>query len=163
MIGLLLNGLFLSSIHLKNNRYKINNLNSIINESNDVIINAKTFEPQLQIEQLQSMGIVTFVLILVSLYWWNIVIPAKRTEVAKSKNRGEIKEYLDDIRDDNDRNFERWFLSDWLNKSKNKPSAIPFLKKAKWNSGDNPVLVAFAGIFSLVLVASIAERGGGVR
>ncbi len=163
MIGLLLNGLFLSSIHLKNNRYKINNLNSIINESNDVIINAKTFEPQLQIEQLQSMGIVTFALILVSLYWWNIVIPAKRTEVAKSKNRGEIKEYLDDIRDDNDRNFERWFLSDWLNKSKNKPSAIPFLKKAKWNSGDNPVLVAFAGIFSLVLVASIAERGGGVR
>lgn len=163
MIGLSLNGLFLSSIHLKNNRYKINNLNSIINESNDVIINAKTFEPQLQIEQLQSMGIVTFALILVSLYWWNIVIPAKRTEVAKSKNRGEIKEYLDDIRDDNDRNFERWFLSDWLNKSKNKPSAIPFLKKAKWNSGDNPVLVAFAGIFSLVLVASIAERGGGVR
>jgi hypothetical protein len=162
MISLLLNELFLSSIHSKNNRFKTNNLN-IINESNDIIISTKTFEPQLQMEQLQSMGIVTSVLILVSLYWWNVVIPAKRTEVAKSKNRGEIKEYLDDIRDDDDRNFERWFLSDWLNKSKNKPAAIPFLKKAKWNSGDNPVLVAFAGIFSLVLVASIAERGGGVR
>ena len=161
MISLLLNELFLSSIHSKNNRFKTTNLN-IINESNDIII-TKTFEPQLQMEQLQSMGIVTSVLILVSLYWWNVVIPAKRTEVAKSKNRGEIKEYLDDIRDDDDRNFERWFLSDWLNKSKNKPAAIPFLKKAKWNSGDNPVLVAFAGIFSLVLVASIAERGGGVR
>jgi hypothetical protein len=162
MISLLLNELFLSSIHSKNNRFKATNLN-IINESNDIIISTKTFEPQLQMEQLQSMGIVTSVLILVSLYWWNVVIPAKRTEVAKSKNRGEIKEYLDDIRDDDDRNFERWFLSDWLNKSKNKPAAIPFLKKAKWNSGDNPVLVAFAGIFSLVLVASIAERGGGVR
>ena len=141
----------------------IRDRNSIINESNDVIISSKTFEPQLQIEQLQSMGIVTFVLILVSLYWWNVVIPAKRTEVAKSKSRGEIKEYLEEIRDDDDRNFERWFLSDWLNKSKSKPAAIPFLKKAKWNSGDNPILVAFAGIFSLVLVASIAERGGGVR
>jgi len=163
MIGLLMNELFLSSPHLKNNRYKINSINSIINESNDVIVNTKTFEAQLPIEQLQSMGIVTFVLILVSMYWWNVVIPAKRTEVAKSKSRGEIKDYLEDIRADDDRGFERWFLSDWLNKSKNKPAAIPFLKKAKWNSGDNPVLVAFAGIFSLVLVASIAERGGGVR
>ena len=159
-----MNELLLSSIKLKNNnRYKINCFNSIINESNDVIINTKTFEPQLGIEQLQSMGILTSVLILVSLYWWNVVIPTKRTEVAKSKNNGEIKEYLDEIRDDDEKRFERWFLSDWLNKNNKKSSAIPFLKKAKWNSGDNPILVAFAGILSLVLVASIAERGGGVR
>jgi len=61
------------------------------------------------------------------------------------------------------RAFKQWLFTDWLEKRKgsDKPAAIPILKKAKWNSGDNPVLVAFAGIFSFVLAASIFERVGG--
>ena len=47
------------------------------------------------------------------------------------------------------RDFERWLFSDWLNKSdvkggRQKEPALPILKDAKWNSGDNPVLVTAA-------------------
>lgn len=61
------------------------------------------------------------------------------------------------------RDFERWLFSDWLNKpsgkgGRQKEPALPILKEAKWNSGDNPVLVT-AGIMLLgVVLASITER-----
>jgi hypothetical protein len=48
------------------------------------------------------------------------------------------------------RDLERWLFSDWLNDNKStrggrkKEPAIPILKKAKWNSGDNPVVVTAA-------------------
>lgn len=127
----IVNELLLSTISIKN-KYKRNVIlfDSINNNVNDIIV-SKTFEPQFQAETLTSMGLVSITLLVVTLYWWNIVIPAKRTEVAISKNRGDIKEYLDDIRDNDEKAIEQWFLSDWLNKTKNKPSAVPFLKKAK--------------------------------
>ena len=47
------------------------------------------------------------------------------------------------------RGFERWLFTDWLNKpdakgGRQKEPALPILKDAKWNSGDNPVLVTAA-------------------
>ena len=47
------------------------------------------------------------------------------------------------------RDFERWLFSDWLNKpttkgGRQKEPALPILREAKWNSGDNPVLVTAA-------------------
>ena len=61
------------------------------------------------------------------------------------------------------RDFERWLFSDWLNNNKSKGGrqkepALPILKKAKWNSGDNPVLVAAAIMMLGVVVASVTER-----
>jgi hypothetical protein len=92
-----------------------------------------------------------------------------------------VKAYLDDLKavnktevindegnlriSSNDgRNFERWLFSDWLNDNKSakggrqKPSALPVLKNAKWNSGDNPVLVTTAMLMVGVIVAAITER-----
>ena len=51
--------------------------------------------------------------------WWTVVIPQKRTEVARSKRSGDISEYLDGLRsagDGDNRAFERWLMSDWLRK-----------------------------------------------
>ena len=61
------------------------------------------------------------------------------------------------------RDFERWLFSDWLNNNKSKGGrqkepALPILKKAKWNSGDNPVLVTAAIMMLGVVVASVTER-----
>ena len=58
------------------------------------------------------------------------------------------------------RDFERWLFSDWLNNNKSKGGrqkepALPILKKAKWNSGDNPVLVTAAIMMLGVVVASL--------
>jgi hypothetical protein len=69
----------------------------------------------------------------------------------KSKRSGEVNEYLTELLLDEEeakseggeskRGFERWLLTDWLRprrgKSNVKKGALPFLKKAKWNSGDN--------------------------
>ena len=148
--------IFINTFSIK--RYSLSNHNRIISlkmiENDNQL---KTFDPILDTNQMLSFGLITLTLIIVTNYWWSVVIPTKRKEVAISKNKGEIKEYLENIRDNEDKNFERWFFSDWLNKNK-KDAAIPFLKKSKWNSGDNPILVAFSGIFLFVIVASIIER-----
>ena len=64
--------------------------------------------------------------------------PVKQSDVS------DIKPNVGDGRD-----FERWLFTDWLNKpdkkgGRQKEPALPILKQAKWNSGDNPVLVTAA-------------------
>lgn len=162
--------------------------------------------------------------------WANQVVPVSRTNLAISKKRGAIKEYLDELEEiaasvnrernaehDNNivvidkenetdvainlqtarqgsdvemgdetgdplkttttatqsdgRALERWLFTDWIqqrqaarddNRAKRagrqKEPALPILKKAKWNSGDNPVLVASALIGAGVLVSAVTER-----
>mmetsp|Transcript_3744 Transcript_3744/g.4912 ORF Transcript_3744/g.4912 Transcript_3744/m.4912 type:complete len:223 (-) Transcript_3744:330-998(-) len=71
-------------------------------------------------------------------------------------------------RESDGRDFERWLFTDWLenNKSEGKPGrkkepALPILKSAKWNSGDNPVVVTAAIMMVGVIIASVTERVGG--
>ncbi len=101
-------------------------------------------------------------------FWWTVTVPDKRVELSKSKAEGgTTREYLEEIRGDDDREFEQWLFTDWLSGKTRKPAALPFLKKAKFNSGDNPILAATALIGTAVITASIIEQvtgsGGGVR
>ncbi|MGK3734402.1 MAG: hypothetical protein ACI90V_001239, partial [Bacillariaceae sp.] len=64
-----------------------------------------------------------------------------------------------------DRAFERWLFNDWLvdNKSEKKAGrqkqpALPILKNAKWNSGDNPVVVAALLMMIGVIFTALTER-----
>mmetsp|Transcript_24959 Transcript_24959/g.69088 ORF Transcript_24959/g.69088 Transcript_24959/m.69088 type:complete len:253 (-) Transcript_24959:47-805(-) len=62
-----------------------------------------------------------------------------------------------------DRSFERWLFTDWLENNKpaagrQKEPALPVLKQAKWNSGDNPILAATALITIGVVLTSVLER-----
>lgn len=140
-----------------------------------------------------GIGSVVLLCIVAGSVWANDVVPISRAKLAISKSRGEVKEYLDDLKTDNDtsvddldaatmisdnqdesvenvkrnegdgRGFERWLFSDWLNKpaskgGRQKEPALPILKDAKWNSGDNPVLVTAAIMMLGVVLASITER-----
>ena len=107
------------------------------------------------------------ILVVTTLFWWNVVIPQQRTRLAISKSRGEVSDMLQRLEESEQTDaspglaVQRWLFADWLAQRKRrtaKPAAIPFLKKAKWNSGDNPILVAMAGIMSLVLASAISER-----
>merc|ERR1712071_39145 len=140
------------------------------------------FEPILpETSTLIGFGCVVLLSIIAANVWANEVVPVSRQKLAISKRNGEVKEYLNDLREaslstaneessnldvkpnvGDGRDIERWLFSDWLNKNKQpKDPAIPFvLKKAKWNSGDNPVLVATAFIFAGVLAGSISDRLG---
>ena len=110
---------------------------------------------------LVGLGIVVILCVFASVVWANEVVPVSRAKLAVSKSRGEVREYLDSMKTDkeNDRRLEKWLFSDWLNNGRiKKDSAIPFLKEAKWNSGDNPVLVTCALMGIGVIVASFTER-----
>ena len=164
-------------------------------------------------ETLVGMGFIVILCIVVSYVWANQVVPTSRTNLAISKSRGEVKDYLDQLKesdpsmgeasstmnktdttigsireegavtDENveeeklstvdsstakkmdNRAFERWLFTDWLvdNKSdrkagRQKEAALPILKDAKWNSGDNPILVATALISLGVLFTALTER-----
>ena len=107
-------------------------------------------------------------------------VPVSRTNLALSKRSGQVKEYLEELQaagnvttatdtDGQDtRVFERWLFTDWLvaldksssprQRQQRKEPALPILKKAKWNSGDNPVLAATALILLGVVVTSVTER-----
>jgi hypothetical protein len=139
---------------------------------------------------LVGFGLVFVLSVIASFVWANEVVPVSRTKLALSKRDGEVKEYLDSLKeaslvsvegdvDGNEtsarnveikpnvgdgRDVERWLFSDWLNNNKStgggrkKDPALPILKKAKWNSGDNPVLVTAAIMMVGIVIASITER-----
>lgn len=176
-----------------------------------------TFGPVMpSAETLLGMGAIVVLSVVASWVWANQVVPVSRSKLAIDKNRGELREYLDELREPgNDeelvgvassssmasnataaagatnaneegvgvavsaddaaaatatgrnRAFERWLFTDWLQDNKSakssgggrrKEPALPILKDAKWNSGDNPVLVASSLIGLGVFVSSVVER-----
>lgn len=93
--------------------------------------------------------------------WANQVVPVSRTKLAISKRSGPVREYLDELGSNTteSRDLERWLFDDWLqNRPERKAPAVPILKNAKWNSGDNPVLAATGLILLGVIFTSITER-----
>ena len=117
-----------------------------------------TFSPTLPPETLISLILTTLLSSFAYLYWSNTIVPQKRVELSKSKRSGEIKGYLEDLRsDDEDRGVEKWLMNDWLEPTK-KERAIPGLE-GKFNSGDNPVLAAAAGIILLGVLNGLVEAG----
>lgn len=121
---------------------------------------AVVFEPVLPSETaLIGMVSVVALCVVAAVVWNNGVVPVSRTKLALSKSRGQVKEYLDEIRDNPDKELEQWLLTDWIRQEQpKKPPAVPFLRKAKWNSGDNPVVVTAALMMLGILVASVSER-----
>jgi hypothetical protein len=159
-------------------------------------------------ETLLGMGLIVVLCAMVAWVWQNQVVPTARTNLAISKSRGPVKDYLDELKasdpqsssqaqdessntaaldedtimtgdssmhqeeteipssnNNDDRSLERWLFTDWLldNKSerkagRQKEAALPILKDAKWNSGDNPVLAATLLIGLGVLFTSVTER-----
>ena len=100
-----------------------------------------------------------------------MLVPARRTELAKEKrdkSEGSLGNYLEELREAdssategkvNEKGFERWLLRDWLSEnSQKKAAALPFLPKAKFNSGDNPILVATALIIGTGVFSSALDR-----
>ncbi len=161
---------------------------------------AGVYEPILpSTETLLGMGLIVVLCVIVAWVWQNQVVPTSRTNLAISKSRGQVKEYLDELRasdvkyyqndgaSDNTttlviaddlpsmqqgrqrsgdaRAIERWLFTDWLRDNKSerrsgrqKDPALPILKDAKWNSGDNPVLAATLLIGLGVIFTAISER-----
>jgi hypothetical protein len=50
------------------------------------------------------------------LYWWLVVVPNARINLAVNKKTGKLKTYLDTLKRDDTRTLERWFFTEWLMK-----------------------------------------------
>jgi hypothetical protein len=167
----------------------VNDISALTSASNMLAIQQteKTFEAVApDTSTLIGFGIVVLLSIVASFVWANEVVPVSRTKLALSKRDGEVKNYLDGLKEvtedssdvseisndimsksKDDRGFERWLFTDWLESNKSagkggrkKEPALPVLKSAKWNSGDNPVLVTVALMMVGVVIASVTERVG---
>jgi hypothetical protein len=111
---------------------------------------------------LLSLVLTSILSVAAYVFWSNAIVPAKREELMKDKQPGgQVESYLGGLEEGGGeeeevgvgRNFQRWLFSDWLRARegkgrRKKDRAIPGLK-GKFNSGDNPVLVAAAGIIAL--------------
>jgi hypothetical protein len=123
-----------------------------------------SFEPILpDPSALIGMGSVIVLCVIAAVVWSEQVVPVSRTKLAISKRRGAVKEYLDELEEEEEsRPIEQWLFADWLRSragsNDKKEPALPILKNAKWNSGDNPVLVTSALLMVGVLVAAVTER-----
>lgn len=136
--------------------------NMLIASSESLAAPARSFEPILpDTSALLGFGVVVAISIVAAIVWNTQVVPVSRTKLALSKKSGDVKEYLDGLKEteDSDRKFEQWLFTDWLQTSRTKKDpALPILPKAKWNSGDNPVLAATALIIVGVVISSIVEK-----
>ena len=155
-------------------------------------------------ETLVGMGLIVVLCAVAAWVWSEQVVPVSRTKLALSKKDGEVKAYLDELKESssisdlnntvpqaeslsknensrptptpttkkgaNDRAFERWLFTDWLENNKSaasragrggrkKEPALPILKSAKWNSGDNPVVVAAALMIIGLVLTAVVEQG----
>mmetsp|Transcript_43700 Transcript_43700/g.83407 ORF Transcript_43700/g.83407 Transcript_43700/m.83407 type:complete len:223 (+) Transcript_43700:104-772(+) len=131
-----------------------------------------------QLEVLGAVGVMV-------VYWWYVLVPNARVNLAVNKKKGNLRAYLQDLKEDDSRGLERWFYSNWLEKidpetkfllrDEDKPSPVQpagreykveetvqeIVKNAKkapkfW-SWDNPVLVGTA------VTIGISALGSGFR
>lgn len=161
----------------------------------DPVVVAGVYEPIMpSTETIFGMTLIVVLCALTAWIWQNQVVPTARTNLAISKSRGPLKEYLDELkasdprkRDDElvetdasggtsvspqpnrqlqgGRAMERWLFTDWLRDNKSdrragrqKEPALPILRNEKWNSGDNPILVATLLIGLGVVLTAFTER-----
>jgi len=133
-------------------------------------------EPQIPVMQLVFILICTAVPMA---YWWYIIVPTKRREVAASKRRGEMREYLEELAATpaGERKSEKWFYDKYLREAKlvdkPRPAGVPeavnafeenlqeTLPGGGFWSFDNPVfiyLVLFGGFCVTQLVARALDQ-----
>jgi hypothetical protein len=85
-------------------------------------------------------------------------------KLSKSKRRGVIKEYLDDLEgsaaEGADRKLEQWFFTDWLRQRKRRGGSSAPDGKAEqfFLSTDNPVVVAGILVGTGVLYSILTGR-----
>ena len=49
-------------------------------------------------------------------YWWYVLVPGARVNLAVNKKSGKLREYLEELKDDDSRAVERFFYQKWLAK-----------------------------------------------
>ena len=65
---------------------------------------------------LQSQLWVLFAVGAMTAYWWYVLVPGARVNLAVNKRSGKLRAYLEELKADDDRKLERFFYQKWLAK-----------------------------------------------
>jgi hypothetical protein len=65
---------------------------------------------------LQSELLVLAVIAIMTAYWWYVLVPGARVNLAVNKRTGKLRAYLEELKADDDRKLERFFYQKWLAK-----------------------------------------------
>jgi hypothetical protein len=72
--------------------------------------------PPLDASVIQSeIGVLAVTSLMVA-YWWFILVPGARVNLAVNKRSGKLQKYLAELKADDSRPLQRWFYSSWLSK-----------------------------------------------
>jgi len=111
--------------------------------------------------------------------WWFYVVPNRRREIAKSKRRGEVREYLEELAEapEDSRKAEKWMYDRYLREgklvSKERPAGMPEaiaavegnLQEALPGGGfwsfDNPVFVYLVLVAGFVATQLLSQALSG--
>eukprot|EP00930_Biecheleria_cincta_P033444 TRINITY_DN23174_c0_g1_i2.p1 TRINITY_DN23174_c0_g1~~TRINITY_DN23174_c0_g1_i2.p1 ORF type:complete len:206 (+),score=42.52 TRINITY_DN23174_c0_g1_i2:34-651(+) len=111
--------------------------------------------------------------------WWYVVVPNKRREVAASKRKGELKQYLTELAasPDAERKGEKWFYDKYLREAQLAKGSVPEgrlteavgefegqLQEALPGGGfwsfDNPIFVTLVMVACVVTVQNVQHELG---
>lgn len=65
---------------------------------------------------LQSQLVVLGVVGVMTAYWWYVLVPGARVNLAVNKRTGRLRDYLEELKADDSRRLERFFYQKWLAK-----------------------------------------------
>ena len=65
---------------------------------------------------LQSELLVLAVIAVMTAYWWYVLVPGARVNLAVNKRTEKLRDYLEELKADDDRKLERFFYQKWLAK-----------------------------------------------
>ena len=73
-------------------------------------------------------------------YWWYVLVPGARVNLAVNKKSGKLRDYLEELKDDDSRAVERFFYQKWL--AKVDPETRFLLREDGNEDGDGRVVQA---------------------
>jgi len=89
---------------------------------------------------LQSQLWVLFAVGAMTAYWWYVLVPGARVNLAVNKRSGKLRAYLEELKADDDRKLERFFYQKWL--AKVDPETRFLLREDGDEDGDGRVVQA---------------------
>mmetsp|Transcript_38731 Transcript_38731/g.96138 ORF Transcript_38731/g.96138 Transcript_38731/m.96138 type:complete len:280 (-) Transcript_38731:118-957(-) len=109
---------------------------------------------------LQSQLVVLGVVGIMTAYWWYVLVPGARVNLAVNKKSGKLRDYLEDLKEDDDRKLERFFYQKWL--AKVDPETRYLLRDDPDSAAGGGGEEAAAATAAAARKTSLADTEGGV-
>lgn len=120
---------------------------------NALAYGATTYVPSpMDYSALQSQLVVLGAIGIMTAYWWYVLVPGARVNLAVNKRSGKLRDYLEELKGDDDRKLERFFYQKWLAKVCVEPLALFFCHRIYflWSNPIQTSMNDIKGLYTLL-------------